>query len=204
MTSIVGLVHLRSVGADALLIEVDNPLDWFVALDAERAAGRLPVVDIVPGARTVLLDGVADPAGLAAKLSGWVLDPASVPPGSPLTVDVRFDGVDLPFVAELAGLSIDEVVGVLTGTELKVAFCGFAPGFAYLSGLPWNVPRLGTPRTRVPAGSVALAAEFAGIYPTASPGGWRIVGHSEARLFDVGRTPPALMTPGRSVRFRAS
>ncbi|WP_426509146.1 5-oxoprolinase subunit B family protein [Dactylosporangium sp. McL0621] len=197
-------MQLRPVGADALLIEVDSPLEWFAALDAERAAGRLPVVDIVPGARTVLLDGVTDPAGLAAELSGWAFDPASVPPEPPVTVDVRFDGVDLPFVAELAGVSEDEVVDVLTGTDLRVAFCGFAPGFAYLSGLPWNVPRLGTPRTRVPAGSVALAAEFAGIYPTASPGGWRIVGHSEALLFDVNRTPPALMTPGRTVRFRAS
>ncbi|WP_433054504.1 5-oxoprolinase subunit B family protein [Dactylosporangium sp. CS-033363] len=197
-------MQLRPVGADALLIEVDSPLDWFAALDAERAAGRLPVIDIVPGARTVLLDGVADPAGLAARLSGWQFDPASVPPAPPLTVDVHFDGVDLPFVAELAGLDIDGVVDVLTGTELTVAFCGFAPGFAYLAGLPWNVPRLGTPRTRVPAGSVALAAEFAGIYPTPSPGGWRIVGHSTAELFDVARTPPALMTPGRTVRFRAA
>jgi KipI family sensor histidine kinase inhibitor len=194
-------VQLRPVGADALLIEVDAPLDWFAALDAERAAGRLAVVDIVPGARTVLLDGVPDPAELAARLSDWTFDPASVPPEPPLTIDVRFDGVDLPFVAELAGLSVDGVIDVLTGTELRVAFCGFAPGFAYLRGLPWSVPRLGTPRTKVPAGSVALAAEFAGIYPTASPGGWRIVGHSEARLFDVDRTPPALMTPGRTVRF---
>jgi KipI family sensor histidine kinase inhibitor len=197
-------VQIRPVGADALLIEVETPLDWFAALDAERAAGRLPVVDIVPGARTVLLDGVSDPAGLAAWLSDWAFDPAAVHPEPPLTVDVRFDGVDLPYVAELAGLDVDGVVAVLTGTDFTVAFCGFAPGFAYLSGLPWNVPRLDTPRTKVPAGSVALAAEFAGIYPTPSPGGWRIVGHSAAELFDVTRTPPALMTPGRTVRFEAA
>ncbi|MFI5915389.1 allophanate hydrolase subunit 1 [Dactylosporangium sp. NPDC051541] len=194
-------MHVRPVGADALLLEVDHPLDWFAALDAERAAGRLPVTDIVPGARTVLLDGVSDATSLAAKLSDWTFDPASVPPQPPLTVDVHFDGGDLPFVAELAGVSVAAVVDVLTGTDLQVAFCGFAPGFAYLRGLPWNVPRLDTPRTRVPAGSVALAAEFAGIYPTPSPGGWRIIGHSPAQLFDVDRTPPALMTPGRTVRF---
>ncbi|WP_433082030.1 5-oxoprolinase subunit B family protein [Dactylosporangium sp. CA-052675] len=197
-------MQFRRVGADALLIEVDAPLDWFAALAAERAAGRLAVVDIVPGARTVLLDGVADPAGLAARLSDWSFDPASVRPGPPLTVDVRFDGVDLPFVAELAGLSVAGVVDKLTSTDLTVAFCGFAPGFAYLRGLPWNIPRLATPRTRVPVGSVALAAEFAGVYPTASPGGWRIVGRTRAELFDVARTPPALMTPGRTVRFRAA
>lgn len=197
-------VQLRPVGADALLLEVDNPLAWFAALDAERAAGRLAVVDIVPGARTVLLDGVAEPAALARRLAHQTFDSAVVPPEPPITIDVRFDGVDLPFVAEHAGSTADEVVAVLTGTELTVAFCGFAPGFAYLRGLPWNVPRLASPRTRVPAGSVALAAEFAGIYPTPSPGGWRIVGHSDARLFDVDRDPPALLTPGRTVRFRAA
>jgi KipI family sensor histidine kinase inhibitor len=197
-------VQLRPVGADALLIEVDTPLDWFAALDAERAAGRLSVVDIVPGARTVLLDGVTDPAALAARLRDWSIDPAVVPHEPTLLVDVIFDGIDLPFVAAHAGTSVASVVEVLTGTELTVAFCGFAPGFAYLSGLPWNVPRLGTPRTRVPAGSVALAAEFAGIYPTPSPGGWRIVGHSSAELFRVDREPPALLTPGRTVRFRSA
>jgi KipI family sensor histidine kinase inhibitor len=197
-------VQLRPVGADALLLEVDSPLDWFAALDAERTAGRLPVVDIVPGARTVLLDGVPDPAALASRLRDFAIDPAVVPHEPPLIVDVHFDGVDLPFVAEHTGNSVDSVIAVLTGAELTVAFCGFAPGFAYLSGLPFRVPRLDTPRTRVPAGSVALAAEFAGIYPTPSPGGWRIVGHSSASLFSVDRSPPALFTPGRAVRFRAA
>lgn len=197
-------VQLRPVGADALLLEVDSPLDWFAALDAERAAGRLPVVDIVPGARTVLLDGVRDPAGLAARLRSFAIDPAAVRHEPPLVVDVVFDGVDLPFVASLAGLSVPDLVATLTDISFSVAFCGFAPGFAYLSGLPWNVPRLDTPRTRVPAGSVALAAEFAGIYPSPSPGGWRIVGHSDVELFCVDREPPALFTPGRTVRFRAA
>ncbi|MEV6925460.1 allophanate hydrolase subunit 1 [Dactylosporangium sp. NPDC051485] len=197
-------MQLRPVGADALLLEVDTPLDWFAALDAERAAGRLPVMDIVPGARTVLLDGVPDPAALAARLRDWKIDTAAVPQEPPIVVDVHFDGADLPFVATHTGLTPDAVIDVLTRTDLTVAFCGFAPGFAYLSGLPWNVPRLPTPRTRVPAGSVALAAEFAGIYPTPSPGGWRIVGHSSAELFSVDREPPALLTPGRTVRFRAA
>jgi allophanate hydrolase subunit 1 len=197
-------VQFRPVGADALLLEVDSPLDWFAALDAERAAGRLSVVDIVPGARTVLLDGVGDPFLVAARLRDLAIDPLAVRHEPPLLVDVHFDGADLPFVAEHAGTSVAEVVAVLTGTDLTVAFCGFAPGFAYLRGLPFHVPRLPTPRTRVPAGSVALAAEFAGIYPTESPGGWRIVGHSPAELFRVDRSPPALFTPGRTVRFRAA
>lgn len=197
-------MQLRPVGADALLIEVDAPLAWFAALDAERAAGRLAVMDIVPGARTVLLDGVADAAALARRLRDFAVDSLSVPHEPPVVVDVRFDGIDLSFVAEHTGATVAEVVDVLTGADLTVAFCGFAPGFAYLRGLPWTIPRLATPRTRVPAGSVALAAEFAGIYPTASPGGWRIVGHSDAELFHVDRRPPALLTPGRTVRFRAA
>jgi KipI family sensor histidine kinase inhibitor len=195
-------VQLRPVGADALLIEVDAPLAWFAALQDERAAGRLAVVDIVPGARTVLLDGVADPTALAHRLRDWTFQAAGVRTASPVVVDVHFDGVDLPFVAEHAGTTVDGVVRVLTGTELTVAFCGFAPGFAYLSGLPWSMPRLDSPRSKVPAGSVALAAEFAGIYPTPSPGGWRIVGRSDAELFDVTKEPPALLSPGRKVRFR--
>jgi KipI family sensor histidine kinase inhibitor len=84
-----------------------------------------------------------------------------------------------------------------------VAFSGFAPGFAYLAGLPddWAVPRLATPRPKVPAGSVGLAGAYAGIYPTASPGGWRLVGRTETVLFDVRRDPPALLTPGTGVRL---
>ena len=197
-------MQLRPVGADALLIETDQPLDWFAALDAERTAGRLPVVDIVPGAATVLLDGVTDPISMARRLSSWPLDSAAVPHEPALSLDVLFDGEDLPFVAAHTGATVDQVIATLTTTDLTVAFCGFAPGFAYLSGLPWSMPRLPTPRTKVPAGAVALAAEFAGIYPTPSPGGWRIVGRCEARLFDPDLTPPSLFTPGRTVRFRAA
>ncbi len=112
-----------------------------------------------------------------------------------------YGGSDLPFVAARWGVSVEAAVRRLASTEFTVAFCGFAPGFAYLSGLPDGlaVPRLSTPRSKVPAGSVALAGEYAGIYPTASPGGWRIVGRTDARLFDIERDPPALLTPGTHV-----
>ena len=97
------------------------------------------------------------------------------------------------------------VVRRLVETPLHVAFCGFSPGFAYLAGLPPElaVPRLETPRHRVPAGSVALADTYAGIYPTASPGGWRLVGRTDAVLFDPDRDPPALLTPSTRVRLVA-
>ena len=194
-------MEIRLVGSSALLIEVDDPLAWFAALDAERAAGRLAVTDIVPGARTVLLDGVPAPASLAASLRARPAPPAVRFYQDKLAIPVVFDGPDLAAVAEIAGSSVEALVRTLTETTLTVAFGGFAPGFAYLGGLPWTVPRRESPRPRVPAGSVALAAEFAGIYPTASPGGWQIVGHTGTVLFDIDRDPPALLTPGRTVQL---
>ncbi|MFB9182430.1 allophanate hydrolase subunit 1 [Dactylosporangium sucinum] len=197
-------MQVRPVGGNALLIEVDDPLAWFAHLDAERRAGRLAAVDIVPGARTILLDGVADATAVAATLRDT--RPPSRPPSSsvPVELPVHFDGEDLPFVAEHVGESVDTVVATVLATELRVAFCGFAPGFAYLAGLPWTLPRLPSPRPRVPAGAVGLAAEFLGAYPTASPGGWRLIGHTDSPLFDVDRETPALLYPGRAVRIVAA
>ncbi|WP_238015981.1 allophanate hydrolase subunit 1 [Dactylosporangium sp. AC04546] len=197
-------MDVRRVGGNALLIEVDDPLAWFAHLDAERRAGRLPAVDIVPGARTVLLDGVSDTTAVAAALRD--ARPPTRPPAAaaPVELPVRFDGEDLPFVAEHVGATVDAVVATVLGTELRVAFCGFAPGFAYLTGLPWSLPRLPSPRPRVPAGAVGLAAEFLGVYPTASPGGWRLIGRTDSPLFDVDRDPPALLAPGRTVRIVAA
>jgi KipI family sensor histidine kinase inhibitor len=200
----VAAMDIRPVGSEALLIEVDDPLAWFAALDAERAAGRLAVTDIVPGARTVLLDGVARPGALATALRDWPEPTAVTAEADPLSIPVTFDGPDLATVAKIADMSEEAVVAALTETVFTVAFGGFAPGFAYLSGLPWTVPRRDNPRPRVPAGSVALAAEFAGIYPTASPGGWQLVGRTDTVLFDIDRDPPALLTPGRAVRFVAA
>jgi KipI family sensor histidine kinase inhibitor len=99
---------------------------------------------------------------------------------------------------------VPALVAALVGVEFTVAFSGFAPGFGYLTGLPedLHVPRRATPRTRVPAGSVGLAGPFAGAYPRSSPGGWQLVGHTDAVLFDVDRPDPALLRPGARVRFR--
>lgn len=85
----------------------------------------------------------------------------------------------------------------------RVAFCGFAPGFGYLTGLPerYHLPRRATPRTAVPAGSLALAGEYAGVYPRSSPGGWQLIGSTDAVLWDPEREPAALFAPGVRVRF---
>jgi KipI family sensor histidine kinase inhibitor len=120
-------------------------------------------------------------------------------------IPVVYDGPDLDEVARLTGLAEDEVVAAHTGTPWRIAFGGFAPGFAYLvDGDPrLHVPRRAEPRTSVPAGAVGLAGEFSGVYPRPSPGGWQLLGRTDAPLWDVDRDPPALLQPGGWVRFVA-
>ena len=196
------------MGDAALMIECrdgDEVESWRAELWQRRAGGDFQAIDIVPGGRTVLLDGVDQ--AIAARIESWTPTASGPADDRPFVeVPTTFDGEDLSAVAEHWGISPEAATERLTGTELTVAFCGFAPGFAYLRGMPeeWAVPRLSSPRPRVPTGSVALAGSYAGIYPSASPGGWRLVGRTSARLFDVGREPPALLTPGTGVRLVAS
>ena len=198
-------MRVRAVGAGALLLEVDDPAAWFTELWRRREAGELAATEIVPGARTVLLDGLIDPAGTSEAVRHWTPAEAERTDAGAVEIEVTFDGADLAFVAGRWDTDEAGVVARLTGTPLRVAFCGFSPGFAYLAGLPPElaVPRLDTPRHRVPAGSVALADAYAGIYPTASPGGWRLVGRTDAVLFDPERDPPALLNPSADVRMVA-
>lgn len=198
-------MRLRRAGGSALLIEChdgEHVEAWRAELWRRRAAGELEVTDIVPGARTVLLDGVAPET--AALVESWPEPaPAATADGPLVEIPVTFGGEDLPDVATRWQVPVEEAVDRLLATPLSVAFCGFAPGFAYLRGLPEEcaVPRLDAPRPRVPAGSVGLAGAYAGIYPTASPGGWRLVGKTSQNLFDVRREPPALLVPGTRVRL---
>ncbi|MFJ1588492.1 allophanate hydrolase subunit 1 [Streptomyces sp. NPDC088197] len=194
-------------GADAVLVESATGEET-EALHAEllrrRAAGELAgVTEIVPAARTVLVCGLADPRAFAAEVAAW--DVPAVPRGRGAAVEiaVRFDGPDLAEVAGLWRVSPEEVAGTVTSTPFRVAFCGFAPGFGYLTGLPEHlrVPRRAEPRTAVPPGSVALAGPYAGVYPRSSPGGWQLVGTTDAVLWDPERAPAALLSPGTEVRF---
>ena len=197
-------VLLRDVGPRALLVEVDGPGQAHAVAAWARARGG--VVEVVPGATTVLLDGVHPDgvAGLRAALAD--LEPGTSAPEGPLVeVPVVYDGADLDDVARAWGTDRDGVVDLHTSLELTAAFCGFAPGFAYLAGLPAEraVTRLDSPRTRVPAGSVALAGTWCAVYPHASPGGWRLLGRTDLTLWDVERDDPALIGPGTRVRFVA-
>ncbi|WP_053704714.1 5-oxoprolinase subunit B family protein [Streptomyces sp. WM6368] len=195
------------VGGEALLIELDSAQE-VAALHAEllrrRDAGELgPVRDLVPAARTVLLDGVGDPAALGARIARWEVPPLARAQGPLVTVPVRYDGPDLAEVARRWGVAPREVPGIVGAIEFRVAFCGFAPGFGYLTGLPerFHLPRRESPRAAVPAGSLALAGEYAGVYPRSSPGGWQLIGSTDAVLWDPEREPAALFAPGVRVRF---
>ena len=203
-------VTVRRVGRAALLLEVGSDAEVAALLREVtelRDAGELgKVAEVVPAARTVLLDGVAAPDAVARRFAGR--RPTALPPdaGPLVEVETVYDGADLAEVAGLWGVTPAEAVRIHTGCEYRVAFCGFAPGFAYLTGLPerYAVPRRATPRTRVPAGSVALAGPYTGVYPGASPGGWQLLGRTGLPLWDPEREPAALLAPGVRVRFRAA
>jgi KipI family sensor histidine kinase inhibitor len=201
-------VQLRPVGRRALMVELadlDDTRAWYAALLRHRANGDLAAhVEIVPAARTVLLDGLADVAATVERLHTWPTpEPVAAGAGELVEIPVRYDGPDLQHVAALWGESVDAAVTAHCGTDFVVAFCGFAPGFAYLTGLPQAraVPRLSSPRTWVPAGSVGLAGPYCGVYPSDSPGGWQLIGHTDVTLWDLNRPSPALLTPGTRVRF---
>lgn len=199
-------MRILPIGATAVLVdEVGNPAGWAAAFRRLAIDG---VVEVVPAVRTVLI-AVRDETVLSTVRSlapTIVPDESSEDAGDEVVIDVVYDGRDLADVADAAGLSQDRVVELHSGASYRVAFCGFAPGFAYLTGLPTqlHLPRRPTPRTRVPAGSVAIASEYAAVYPTESPGGWHLLGSTGATLFDVHRDPPAALVPGRRVRFRST
>lgn len=198
-------------GSTALLVELtnlDDVLELHAALVGTPPAG---VVDIVPAARTVLL--IIDPArttlaAVQAAVRRTTPRPDRRAREELVEIPVSYDGADLEDVAVLLDCAAAEVIRRHTTDDWVVAFCGFAPGFAYLtstsphsSSWRWDVPRRTTPRTRVPAGAVALAGEFTGVYPRESPGGWQLLGSTDLAVFDVNRKPAALLRPGTRVRF---
>jgi KipI family sensor histidine kinase inhibitor len=199
-------VAVRPAGDRAVLMELaDNAAALRVA---ERLRAERPeLVDVVPGHRTVLVtwDAGDVPLGLLelAEAALAVQLPGASQPAH--AIDVSYDGPDLEEVARLCALSVEEVVARHSAATYVVGFLGFAPGFVYLLGGDpvLHVPRRDDPRTRVPAGSVAVAGPYSGIYPRASPGGWRLLGRTSAVLFDAAREPPALLAAGDRVRFVA-
>jgi KipI family sensor histidine kinase inhibitor len=205
-------LRILPYGDRGLLVELpdtDTVMAWVAALLADRPAG---VADVVPAARTALVlahddAGDADVRALVDVLAR-VRPAAGGAPGTSETVEVpvRYDGPDLGDVARLTGLSEADVVAAHTGATWRVAFGGFAPGFAYLVGDPslgdrLHVPRRDSSRTAVPAGAVGLAGDYSGVYPRESPGGWQLIGTTDVSMWDLERDPPALLRPGVVVHF---
>jgi KipI family sensor histidine kinase inhibitor len=192
--------------ADAGLLVETSTNAAALALCAALSASGLPVRGR-PGLRSVLV--TSDPgADLAALARAVAVLPAAVgagPAGRLVRIAVRYDGEDLPDVAARLGLDVAEVVARHTAPTYTVACLGFSRGFPYLEGLDpaLQLPRRDSPRPRVPAGAVAIAADQAGIYPQAMPGGWHLLGTTDAVLFDETAEPPALLAPGDRVRFVA-
>ena len=181
----------------------DEVIGLHAALRDDRPGG---VVDAVPAARTVLVtfdNKATSHDRLAAHIRALAIETGQTAPERTVEIAVTYDGEDLSDVAQLTGLDEREVVRRHLDGSYVVAFCGFAPGFAYLVGgdRALEVPRRPTPRTRVPAGSVALAGEFTGVYPRQGPGGWQLIGRTDTTLWDLSRDPPALLAPGTRVRF---
>jgi KipI family sensor histidine kinase inhibitor len=200
-------VRFRPAGPWALLVEVESLAivrALYARIERERARGwAAGLVDVIPAARTVLLDGVADQAALAAEIRSWSIVPSPQAAGQVVEIACRYDGPDLGEVGRQWGIQPEQVAAIHSALSHEVAFCGFVPGFPYVAGLGGGreVTRRDRPRAAVPAGSVALGDEYTGIYPRSSPGGWQIIGHTDAVMWDPGRDPAALLQPGDRVRF---
>ncbi|TDC87044.1 allophanate hydrolase subunit 1 [Nonomuraea deserti] len=198
---------VRQAGDRAILLELDDAAgvrQVHAELSEDPVEG---VADLVPGARTLLVvatragDGALAEAVIRARRATASEGEHASP--SPVRIPVRYDGEDLPEVAARCGMPVSELIERHSGTLYTAAFLGLAPGFAYLTGLDpaLRLPRRDSPRTAVPAGAVAVAGEFTGVYPRATPGGWHLIGTTDVPLWDLGKQPPALIMPGAVVRF---
>ncbi len=201
---------VRRAGERAAVLDTDGePAALASSIRSLAAAAGISMVDVVPGAETVLAVALDAPAltRLIAVLPQLADQPSGEAPGSGLIeIPVRYDGPDLTAVAAATGMETSDVIRLHSDGIYRAAFTGFAPGFAYLTGLDaaLRLPRRSTPRPAVPPGSVAIADAYTAVYPRASPGGWHLIGTTDAVIFDPERQAPALLTPGAHVRFRPS
>ena len=195
-------MRLLPCGPGAVLAEYDTQEEVRAVSAALRTCGVPEIVDVVPAACTVLVrHRPLDPSVLTRLLTPGAS--AATADGALVEIPVIYDGDDVDAVAAATGLSAEQVIDAHSSVTYTAAFIGFTPGFAYLVGLPaaLHLPRRSTPRTVVPAGSVAIAGEWTGVYPTASPGGWHLLGRTTARMFDIARPSPVLVAAGDRVRF---
>jgi KipI family sensor histidine kinase inhibitor len=212
------VIRLEPAGAEALLLvlaeQPDAQLPQRIALLAERIRAELGggLSDLVPGWTSLLLhydlartDHLQLTERLTPLLERWLAEPLAVPAGRLHEIPIWYAGADLAEVARRCRLSVEQVIELHSAGEYRVGAIGFAPGFAYLGELHERLvlPRRATPRTAVPAGSLAIAERQTAVYPQRSPGGWHLLGLCPWRLFDVGREPPCPLALGDRVRFVA-
>lgn len=203
--------RILAFGEGGLLVELDQRIDLEIARRAAALADaweRLGHGPAIPAHASVLFrfDPLRVAPADAERAAAEILGAASTAPrpGRLVEVPTRYDGPDLTAVAEASGMSAQELIATHSSQEYVAYFLGFMPGFAYLGDLDPRIraPRRASPRSRVRAGSVAVADGQTAIYPFDSPGGWQLIGSTEARMFDADRDPPNLVRPGDRVRFR--
>lgn len=199
-------MRFLAVNQSSFLVELDSLDETLALFESLSALSEHGIEEIIPAARTLLVRFHPEQTNmlrLARQISSRSLISCHTRNHQLVTIPVHYNGEDLSLVAEEMGISIQDVICRHQEATWRVAFTGFSPGFAYMvadSG-GWHIPRRSTPRTRVPAGSVALAGEFSSIYPQASPGGWQLIGQTPLQMWDLGRQPPALLLPGMQVQF---
>ena len=196
--------RLLPYGPRAVLVEYDT-LDEVMGVTRSLDQAEWPtLIEVVPASRTVLV--VHDGSGLPDEVRALLHAPpvGERPSHTRVEIAVSYEGPDLIEVADRCAMTVDRLIATHSEAEYVVAFCGFVPGFSYLTGLPGplHLPRRPTPRTSVPSGSVAIANEYSAVYPAATPGGWHLLGRTTACLWDDEREPPALLVPGTTVTFR--
>lgn len=194
------------VNRNALMVELADLDDTLALLASLQRTPVHGVEELVPAAQTILVyfrASATSAAQVVNEIASRKLDAQVQRSDVLVEIPVHYNGEDLADVAQILGVSEQEVIRRHTGSEYTVAFTGFAPGFGYLSGGDpiFNVPRRSSPRTKVPAGSVALAGTFSAVYPQASPGGWQLIGVTETPMWDLSRELPALLQPGYRVKF---
>lgn len=204
----IGSASVRSYGPHAWLVDdLEDPSAWARGLrrvlEGRADPDGFAVVDVVPAERSVLVVGARGRCDRVPEILDAVVADPMAASTTTVEIPVVYDGPDLPDVADATGCAVSDVIARHHRGHYRSAFCGFSPGFSYLIGLDpaLVLPRRATPRPRVPAGSVAIAAHYTAIYPSDSPGGWHLIGRTSVPMWELDRDPPARLPPGARVRF---
>ncbi|TSD40401.1 allophanate hydrolase subunit 1 [Rhodococcus sp. KBS0724] len=206
----IGTPRLLTAGKSSILVETDSPTETLGLVEQLRRCPPSGMIDFLPAETTVMIFARpdADMSALRSEIGRLSLTSTSIlehaQSDDVVIVPVHYDGEDLAELAHITGLSVRDIIARHTDELWRCSFIGFAPGFSYLSptsATPWTIPRREQARPSVPPGSVALASRYCAVYPRSSPGGWQLIGRTDMQMWDIDNDPPALVQPGRVVRF---